>query len=252
MRVLIIEDELLLAKQLMTLLKSFEPAIILEGPCNSIDSSVEWLQSNPAPELILMDIELADGQCFDIFQRVELDVPVIFTTAYDEYTLRAFKVNSIDYLLKPIREQELRNAIEKFRKLSMHTMPMGIGRMLKDIYQSQNTHYRERFLVKHGQKMIPIPIEDIAFFFTRGGLSYLVTKSKQKYVLDYTLDEIEESVSPKDFIRANRQFIISGKTVKMIHPWFNGKLKVELDQPVEEDLIISREKAAAFREWLGE
>src|SRR6476469_4380823 len=203
MRVLIIEDELLLAKQLMTLLKNFDPTIILEGPCNSIESSVEWLRSNTPPDLVLMDIELADGQCFDIFQRVQLDAPVIFTTAYDEYTLRAFKVNSIDYLLKPIREQELRNALEKFRKLSMHSMSVDISRMLKDIYQSHQQNYRERFLVKQGQKMIPVPIEDIALFFTRGGLSYLITKSKQKYVLEYTLDEIEESVNPRDFIRAN-------------------------------------------------
>lgn len=253
MKVLIVEDELLLARQLKSLLQKIDPAMVIEGPCNSIDSTVKWLTENGMPDLLLLDIELADGQCFDIFERMEVTAPVIFTTAYDEYTLKAFKVNSIDYLLKPIKEEELSAAIRKWKQFHQTKNPASfeIKALLSEIRRSAQGEFRNRFLVKQGQKLVPIPVEETAYYFTRAGVSNVMTHQRQRFILDYTLDEIEQSLDPRQFYRANRQYIVSLKSVKTVHSWFNGKLKLELDQPVEEDIIVSREKATDFKEWLG-
>lgn len=254
MRVLIIEDEQLLARQITKLLTSIEPAATIVGQTGSVDATVKWLNDNPAPDLMLMDIELADGQCFDIFKSVDVSSPVIFTTAYDEHALRAFKVNSIDYLLKPIQPEELRVAIGKWKQLQASTVSSAahlnefVSNLVKAREQEQ---YRERFLVKQGQKMISINTSDVALFSAKNTLNFLVTKSKQKFLIDYTLDEIEELVSPKNFFRANRQYIIAHDVITVFHPWFNGKLKVDISVPVEEDIVISRERAPQFKAWMG-
>lgn len=253
MKVLIVEDELLLARQLKSLLQKIDPSLDIEGPCNSIDSTVKWLTEKGMPDLMLLDIELADGQCFGIFERIEVSAPVIFTTAYDEYTLKAFKVNSIDYLLKPIKEEELSAAIRKWKQWNQTKNPSGVDirALVSEIRRSAQGGYRSRFLIKQGQKMVPLPVEDTAYYFTKAGVSNVMTIQKHRYILDYTLDEIEQSLDPSQFYRANRQYIVSLKAVKTVHSWFNGKLKLELDQPVEEDIIVSREKASDFKDWLG-
>jgi two-component system LytT family response regulator len=253
MKVLIVEDENLLAKQLKSLLQATEPGIEVVGQTNSIESTVQWLLQNKEPELIFMDIELADGQCFEIFNQVTVKSPVIFTTAYDEYALRAFKVNSIDYLLKPINGKELRKALDKWKELfgtkSQPILPIeALVAQLKGAVQPQ---YRERFLVKQGQKMLSINAGEIAYFFARNALSFLVTRLNQKYVIDYTLDEIEQFIHPDRFFRANRQFILAHDMITAVHPWFNGKLKLDIKLPQEEEIIVSREKAPVFKEWMG-
>lgn len=254
MRVLIIEDEQLLARQITKLLTSIEPAATIVGQTGSVDATVKWLNDNPAPDLMLMDIELADGQCFDIFKSVDVPSPVIFTTAYDEHALRAFKVNSIDYLLKPIQQEELRMAIGKWKQLQALTVSSTahlnefVSNLMKAREQGQ---YRDRFLVKQGQKMVSINTSDVALFSAKNTLNFLITKSKQKFLIDYTLDEIEELVQPKNFFRANRQYIIAHDVITAFHPWFNGKLKVDINIPVEEDIVISRERAPQFKAWMG-
>jgi two-component system response regulator LytT len=250
MHVLIVEDEILLAKRLQKLLIAVEPDAEVAGITHSIRDTVQWLHSNAKPDLILMDIELADGQSFDIFQSVKVTSPVIFTTAYDEYAIKAFKVNSIDYLLKPIKEEELAAAIQKFKTLNKTATD--IDALLNNIKSIASTKFRNRFLVKTGQKLISVDMDDVAYIFSDKGLSFIRTKQNQKYIIDYTMDEVEKMLSPQQFFRANRQFIINIDAVVAIHTWFNQKLKVEVKPETTEPVIISRDKAPAFKEWMGE
>ncbi len=252
MRLLIVEDEQLLARQLTKLVLTLEPEMEIAGQTNSIETTVEWLNNNEAPDLVLMDIELADGQCFEIFNQFRVKSPVIFTTAYDEYVLRAFKVNSIDYLLKPIKPAELRSALDKWKELTAVQPMNGLRFLLNDLIKARDSEsYRKRFLVKKGQQMISVDTSEIAFFTAKNTLNYITTKSKQRFLLDYTLDDVEQLVEPSHFFRANRQFILAHDVISAFHPWFNGKLKVETRLPAEDDIIISREKAPQFREWMG-
>lgn len=252
MKLLIVEDEQLLARQLTKMLVTLEPGAEILGQTNSIESTVDWLKNNEMPDIIFMDIELADGQCFAIFEQFPLKSPVIFTTAYDEYVLKAFKVNSIDYLLKPIKPAELKTALEKWKEFAAPRSMEILKSLVSDLVKTREpAGYRERFLVKQGQKMISVGTGEIAFFNAKNTLNYITTKSKQKFLLDYTLDDVEQLVEPKKFFRANRQFILSHDIIAAIHPWFNGKLKVETRVGPEEEIIISREKAPQFREWMG-
>src|SRR6478735_123954 len=240
MQVLITEDEILLAKRLQKLLNTVSPDAVVAGITHGIKDTVEWLQTHAMPDLILMDIELADGQSFDIFQAIQITTPVIFTTAYNEYAIKAFKVNSIDYLLKPVKEEELAAAIEKFRTLNKPVADIdALLNGIKNIAAGNN--FRNRFLVKQAQKLVSISVEDIAYFFSERGFSYIRTTKNQKFILDYTMDELEKMLSPKQFFRANRQFIISFDSVVAIHTWFNQKLKVEVHPETSEHVIISRD-----------
>jgi len=251
MQVLIVEDEILLAKRLQKLLNTVAPDAVVAGITHSIKDTAEWLQTHAMPDLILMDIELADGQSFDIFQAIQITTPVIFTTAYNEYAIKAFKVNSIDYLLKPVKEEELAAAIEKFRTLNKPVADIdALLNGIKNIAAGSN--FRNRFLVKQAQKLVSISVDEIAYIFSDKGFSYIRTKENQKFILDYTLDELEKMLSPKQFFRANRQFLISFDAVVAIHTWFNQKLKVEVKPEISEHVIISRDKANAFKEWMGE
>lgn len=255
MKVLIVEDENLLAKQLADLLTTVAPRSEVVGRTNSIRSTVNWLHSNEPPDLLLMDIELADGQCFEIFSQTNCKVPVIFTTAYDEYTLRAFKLNSIDYLLKPVKEEELRAAIDKYSELRNNskggTLAADVLALLGRAGLTASGTYRDRFLVKQGQKMLPVNVTQIACFLSSNKLTFIITREKQKYVLDHTLDDIEKMLDPKLFFRANRQLIIAHDVVQSVSAWFKGKLKISVSVPLEEEVIVSREKASAFKEWMG-
>jgi len=251
MQVLIVEDEILLAKRLQKLLNGVAPDAVVTGVTRSIKDTVDWLQVNAMPDLILMDIELADGQSFDIFQTIQITSPVIFTTAYNEYAIKAFKVNSIDYLLKPVKEEELAAAIDKFR--SLNKPATDIDALLNGIRSIASGHnFRNRFLVKFAQKLISIDVDDVAYIFSDKGLSYIRTKQNQKYIVDYTMDDLEKMLSPQQFFRANRQFIISSNAVVAIHTWFNQKLKVDVKPETAEPIIISRDKAPAFKAWMGE
>jgi len=255
MDVLIIEDEGLLARRLQTMLEEIDSGIRIKGITNSVNGTLKWLSENKQPDIIFMDIELADGQCFEIFEKANVQVPVIFTTAYDEYTLQAFKVNSVDYLLKPITKEELKRAWEKFMtvhyKNKQPAYSEHLQNLLDSIHSGNKNEYRNRFLVRKGQKMVSIDVNDIAYVTIRNSVCFLVTRQKQKFTVDYTLDEIEGMLDAKRFFRVNRQFIISHDIIISIQPWFNSKLKIEIDPPADEDIIVSREKAAPFKDWLG-
>ena len=266
MNVLIVEDEAVAARQLKAMLGRSGGDIVVLDVLGSIEAAVTYLRQSPRPDLILLDIELSDGQSFEIFSQVNVTSPVIFTTAYDEYARRAFEVNSVDYLLKPIEEASLRKALDKFRQLRQiyggsQTVMVPIDELLRQINQYQRPNgtetvrdhpVRDRFLVHMGQRLLPIDVSEVAYFFSANKLTYLKTHADKQYALDYSLDELEHSLDPRQFYRANRQFIVGHKSVQKIHLYFTSKLKVDLSPTADEDVIISREKAMAFRRWLGE
>jgi two-component system LytT family response regulator len=258
LNLLIVEDEELAARKLNKMAVELEPNLCCLAITDSIASTVAWLKGNAMPDLILMDIELADGQSFEIFSRVDVRCPVIFTTAYDEFALKAFKVNSVDYLLKPVKHDELRAAFEKFRYLrssqSAETVAQPkIGKLIESLVaQQQGTQFRERFLVRSGQRLMPLSADAIAYFFTEDKLVFLRTCDNRKFVLDYTLDELEQQLDPRRFFRANRQYILNNYCIEEVHTWFNGKLKVNVRPKTEEEVIVSREKAGDFKAWMGE
>ena len=262
LNILLVEDEDLAAKKLKKMLFEIDPDMCCIGMTDSIEGSVEWLKRNGCPDLIFMDIELADGQSFEIFSRVDVQCPVIFTTAYDEFALKAFKVNSIDYLLKPIKPEELKVALDKFKNLRKQsvsedtksgTQQQSIERLVETLVAQQHGEkYRNRFLVKSGQRLMPIGSESISYFFTEDKIVFMRTKENNKFAMDYTLDELEQQLDPRHFFRANRQYILNSICIDEIHTWFNGKLKVTIKPKPDEEVIVSRERAGDFKEWLGE
>lgn len=256
MKLFIIEDERLGLERLTKMLLEINPAFDILGHAETIKSAVYWLQNHPAPDLIFMDIELADGQCFEIFKQVEVLTPIIFTTSYDEYALHAFKVNSIDYLLKPIRKEELAQSIEKYEKLQVRfgaPLPqLSIEKLIEGLSQAQPKSYRNRFLVKQGQRWVTIEVADIAWFMADGKICFLRTWDNQRYIVDYTLEEIADMLDPQLFFRLNRSYIAHARAVRSFQPYFNGKLILALQPAAEQnDVIISREKATEFKKWMG-
>ncbi|WP_346863508.1 LytTR family DNA-binding domain-containing protein [uncultured Draconibacterium sp.] len=248
MKVLIIEDEKPAARQLLSVLNeigNFDVIEILE----SIKATVNWLENNPQPELIFMDIHIADGSAFQIFKHVNISCPIIFTTAYDDYAIAAFKVNSIDYLLKPITKEAVEKAMLKLKNLA------GTSRSEPDLQElilsiTEKKAYKSHFLIPvKGNKMVPLLVTDIAYFYIEKGSVFAWTFENQTYKLESTLDELINKLNPLDFYRANRQFIISKRAVKDVDFWFNNRLSVNLKVPVSERILISRTRVSEFKEW---
>src|SRR3954469_2955340 len=254
MKILIIEDEQLGVERLIKHLNAIDPTIEITGATRSIKSSVEWLQTHEHPDIILMDIELGDGQSFVIFNEVEVKSTVIFTTSYDEFALQAFKVNSIDYLLKPIKKEDLKNSLDKYRQMKEKfaiTPAFQIDNLLNELKLQSKKVYRNRFLVKQGTRLVSVDVSNIAYFYADGRLCFFKTWDKTKYVIDYTLDELEDMLDPELFYRAGRGFIVHIKSIAQIHQYFNSKLKLELNPLTEKEVIISKEKTMEFKEWMG-
>lgn len=258
MNILIVEDEDLAVKKIQKTLASIDPDAVITGVTDSIKATVEWLESNAKPDLILMDIELSDGQSFEIFSRITVESPVIFTTSYDEYALKAFKVNSIDYLLKPIQKEDLETALDKYRQMKSvygsgpATSGLSMDALIKELSRKlQPKEYRKRFLVKHAQKLVSIETEEIAYFFSDGRLNFFKTYDNKKFVVDYTMDELEDMLDPDRYFRISRSFYISVDSVDQIHDYFGNRLLLNLKPAVEKEAIVSREKATEFKKWMG-
>jgi DNA-binding LytR/AlgR family response regulator len=203
-----------------------------------------------------MDIELADGQSFEIFSNVDIKCPVIFTTAYDEFALKEFKVNSVDYLLKPIKKDELESAINKWRLFTASSWSgeentSNIKELIENLISGQTKGYKSKFLIKSGHRLVPISTDEIAYFYTEEKVVFIRTTNNARYMTDYILEDLETILDPAIFFRANRQYIINSKCVHNIEQWFNGKLKVKVQPPAPEDVIISREKAPEFKTWIA-
>ncbi|CAN5758302.1 LytTR family DNA-binding domain-containing protein [soil metagenome] len=253
MKILIVEDEDLAVKKLQKTLAAVDGAAEIVGVTDSIKSSVEWLQQNASPDLILMDIELADGQSFEIFNLTEVKCPVIFTTSYDEFALKAFKVNSVDYLLKPIQKDEMQAALNKFNKIKTSSKEdINIDSLVKELQQKlQPKEYRKRFLVKHGQKLVSIEIDDIAYFYSDGRLNFFKTADNKKFVVDYTMDELQEMLDGEKYFRISRSFYVSINSVDKIDEYFGNRLILALKPVVDKEALVSREKVTEFKKWMG-
>ncbi|MBL7940581.1 MAG: response regulator transcription factor [Flavobacteriales bacterium] len=249
-RALIIEDEAPAYRRLNGLLEKQQPTIQVVDVLDSIEGAVRWLAENQAPGLIFSDIQLSDGLSFEIYRRTPPPCPIIFTTAYDAYMLEAFRTNGIDYLLKPIEEEELARSLTKFHALvKVAPQAPDIERLLAAI-DTRTPRFRDRFLVKLGQKLLPVAVRDIAWFTSDEGATELLTREGKRHILDLTLDEIEQQLDPARFFRLNRQCIACFECIQMVHQHFNGKLKVELRPAAPMEVMVSREKAKAFKAWL--
>jgi len=247
MRILIVEDETAAYENLVDILARIDPDIQIAGNTESIRQTVRWLKSNKIPDLILMDIHLSDGSAFSIFNSVNLETPIIFITAYDEYAIEAFKVNSIDYLLKPIKEKDIKRALDKFKKLTRHDILQ---------YLSQLSHlapvpkYTDKILIPFRDKLQPVDLKDISCFYTTEKKTQVILKNGKSYPYSSSLEQIEAFLNPEDFIRANKQFIVSRSSVKNITVWFDSRLLINLDIEPPERIYVSKNKAAQFKAWV--
>lgn len=251
MKIVIVEDEPLNVKSLRKLIKQIKPDAEVINELDTVASSVEWFKTHPQPDLVFMDIQLADGISFDIFKEVDITAPIIFTTAYDKYAIHAFKVNSIDYLLKPIESEALQKAFEKLDRL--HASANLVSEQMQLFLQSirnPTKQYNERFLVHDKGGMAPVKAADVAYFI-KESIIYLVTNANQKLVTDYhTLDELEEIVNPEQFIRANRQILLHKSQVANYKKHYTGKMTVHIKIDPKIELDVSREKSHEFVNWL--
>ncbi len=251
MKILVIEDEPLVAESLMKKVRQVEPDAELIGPLPTVKASLQWLTENPHPELILSDIQLADGISLDIFSETKINCPVIFTTAYNEYAIRAFKVNSIDYLLKPIDKTELAAAFQKFHLLQSKFKDALYLQEMKELFSNFNRskQYKERFAVHMGRSVTLIPAEEIALFL-KEELIYLINKEGNRFITDFrSLDEVEELLNPKSFYRVNRQHLVHLPFIESYRGDDTGKLTLKLRGIKTNELIVSKEKAAEFKKW---
>jgi two-component system, LytTR family, response regulator len=251
MQVLVIEDEKLAAERLIDMIVEIEPSVHILKSLDSVKASVRWFSANPQPDLIFMDVQLADGLCFEIFEKTSIESPVIFTTAYNEYALRAFKVNSIDYLLKPIDKTELQLAINKFQKLKSEISGTFIQpHLLKQVMEMIKNPYKSRFVVRVGEHIKAIGIEDVAYFYTSEKSSFLRTLVGRDFAIDCSLDQLEEELNPDKFFRVSRQFIVALPHIKDIIAYSGSRLKLVVTSSDQMEILVSREKVTTFKKWL--
>lgn len=249
MTILIIEDEPQAAQRIEKLTKSIVPEATILASIDSVKKTVSWLSSNAAPNLILMDIQLADGISFSIFDQCEVKSPVIFTTAYDEYALKAFKVNSIDYILKPVDEADLRTALKKYQALSAPAQ----SKLLESIGQAINMltkKYKERFIIKVGEHLKSIETNEILFFFSLEKTTFAQTIDGRKHILDFTLDQLETLLNPTDYFRINRKYMVRSQSIQDMISHTNSRLKLRLKTSDDSDIIVARERVLEFKDWL--
>ena len=255
MNILIIEDEQLASKRLIKLIKAIDDAVNIIDVIDSVESSIEWFQNNEHPDLIFLDIQLSDGLSFNIFNKVEVNSSVIFTTAFDEFALQAFELNSVDYLLKPIDESKLKISIQKYKKVKQSFNKNEINfdsKKLLQALQKKEPKYKTRFLVNKGSSLIVIDIEDVAYFYTEDKLVFIITNDNKRYSLNTTLDKLEKELEPQKLYRANRQYLVSVQSINEIHNHFNYKLKLDLvPKPESEDVVISKLKVSDFKNWIS-
>lgn len=247
MKVLIVEDETAAYESLVEILKEIDPTIQVLANCESVGQTVKWLKSNPEPDLILMDIHLSDGSSFLIFEHIEVETPIIFITAYDEYAIEAFKLNSVDYLLKPITSQALERALHKFNKWTRTEVVEYLSRLTQ---LAPTKRYKEKLLIPIKDKLLPIDLQDVSYFYTADKSTQVGMRDGQTYPYSTTLEQVLSSLNPTDFYRANKQFIIARESVKDITIWFDSRLLVTLDVDVPERIYVSKNKAADFKAWL--
>lgn len=250
MKALIIEDEALAARRLQSLIAECDPDIEVISILESVSDSVEWFKGNTQPDLIFLDIHLEDGLSFSIFEEVRINVPIIFTTAFDEYAIKAFKLKSIDYLLKPIMKDDLARAIQKYKDWQGSISPLININELIQLIAPQRQNYRDRFSVTVGEKLRTIDIADVAYFFSASSITFLVTFTNNQYSLDLSMDKLSNELDPGQFFRINRQYYIGHKAITNVHIYPKSRLKVELNPVVKEMIFVSIDKVTDFKKWL--
>jgi two-component system LytT family response regulator len=248
MNALIIEDEQPTALRLQKMIVELDPGIRIVKILDTIEASIAWLHSNPHPDLIFQDIHLADGSCFEIYRSVKIEVPVVFTTAFDQYAIDAFKVNGIDYLLKPVTREQLKGSLDKLKRFSGTPKVMDY-QALAGILSPKS--YQNRFMVRYGQKIKVIATDNIAYFYTLQGNNFFKTIDGKEYPSDFSLDKLEGMLDPAIFFRINRQIMISIKAIKDMYSYSKSRVKVELDPPCDFETIASTERSGDFKKWLA-
>ncbi len=251
MRVAIVEDETPAAEKLIRYLLKYDPSIQIVTTLTGVQQAIEWLTHNQGSiDIIFMDIQLTDGKSFEIFNEVEINKPVIFTTAFDEYALEAFKVNGIDYLLKPITFSDIEATMQKINALRTQlTAPNQTQKIREAVGSGELKNYKSRFMVKYGDHIRSIPTADIALFFAEGRDVYLVTKNERKYILDYTLETLEGMLDPTQYFRLNRSIIVHIEAIKDVVVYSSSRLKITPHSSFDKEMIVSREKVQAFKDW---
>jgi DNA-binding LytR/AlgR family response regulator len=250
MKAIIIEDEQLAANRLESLIKTCDNSIEIVTKLESVEESVYWFKNNPHPDLIFLDIHLEDGLSFSIFEKTKINVPVIFTTAFDEYAIRAFKMKGVDYLLKPISQEDLCQAINKYKDWT------GYGKQnidLNDLFRiikDNKPEYRQRFSVTVGEKLKSIDVDDIAYFFSTSGITFVVMNSKSQYSIDLSLDKLAVELDPKHFYRINRQYLVRLKAIANVHIFPKSRLKLDLAPATRDEIFVSLDKVTEFKLWL--
>jgi DNA-binding LytR/AlgR family response regulator len=249
MNVLIFEDEKHTANRLAKLLDEIDSAIQILKVIGSVKEGIEWFRENEMPDLIFQDIILSDGNCFDIFDAVEITAPVIFTTAFSEYALRSFQVNGIDYIVKPYDKKDIEKALKKFKRMKGAFAPPE-KKLMKEILNRETIAPKRRFLIKTGDNYNILESSKISYFISEESVTFAVLFIGKKYIVDYTISELSELMDPGRFFRISRKAVVSVESVKKISSWFNSRLKLQLNPPTEEDIIVSRERVKDFKEWL--
>jgi len=250
MKVLLIEDEIPAAKRLANLITELEPEWEILDSIDEIEQAIKLLNNHPQPDLIFMDIQLADGFSFEIFKAVEVKAPVIFVTAFDQYAVNAFRVNGLDYILKPVALDVLKESIDRFKSMNSQT---GINiEALKHLFKQEPTHFKERFLIKSGEELNFVRTSEIAYFLSEASYSFIVTKSQNRYIVDLTLDQIEAELNPSLFFRINRKQIVCLDCIVKISNYFNNRLKLDLSPAENSETVVSRTRIKAFKEWLNQ
>lgn len=251
MKAIIIEDEKPAAEKLLKAIQLADPSIEVIAMLHSVADSIQWLQDNPMPGLLFVDIELGDGLSFKIFDNVNITSPVIFCTAYDEYWQEAFEHNSIDYLLKPVKQEKLEAALNKYDKLKQY-FATGVTQMMQNVAAGGNNIYKKRFLVKRGADYISVKTEDIAYFYATHKVICMIDSKNQKFILDQSLADIEKQLDPAQFYRVNRKYLLNLNAIKKIKSYPKSKLQLQLEPVTNEEIIISQENVGAFKEWMGQ
>ncbi len=250
MNAIIIEDEKLSAEHLCNLLKKADENVNILAIFDSIRNSIAAFKNGIKADLLFVDIHLGDGLSFEIFSEIAIDTPIIFTTAYDDYALRAFKLNSIDYLLKPVGLEELQNALEKYKKHNRNDYTLMLDN-IANVYQSLKKQYKNRFMVRMGENIVSVKTGDIAHFLFEDGIVLLATNSNHLYPVDYSLDQLESMLDPSEFFRINRKVIVNVNSIQKSGTYFNSRLKITTPLLLADNSIVSRERVADFKNWLG-
>ena len=249
MNVLIFEDEKHTASRLIQLLKKYDAGINVLEVIASVQQGIEWYRNNPLPDLVFQDILLNDGNCFEIFEQVKMNVPIIFTTAYNEFALQSFKLNSIDYVVKPYDFQDIKKALDKFKDFKeMFIAPE--NELLKNIVQAKTPEIKKRFLVKLGDKFRSVKSDNVAWFIYDEGVTFAYTFENTRFPVNYSIDQLSEVLDRDNFCQINRKYVLNFESIRNIHTYFNSRLKLEIFPKPKEDIVVSRERVKDFKAWL--